>query len=374
MPNHYLFPRMRHLMPLFQSPPRSLCILRLSAIGDCCHALALITVIRRAWPETRITWIVGKLEASLFANLPGVEIIPFDKSKGWRGYRELWQTLRGRRFDALLHLQAALRASIATLGIRARVKLGFDRARANDGQWLFTNHAVPSPDSPHVLDGFLAFARELGITDLTPDWQLPIDPRDRAWAKETLQGRPTLLICAAASKAFKNWTAEGYAALADHAAERGMQVYLCGGPAQLERQLAHDIQARCRHKPGNLVGETRLPQLLALIAEASLVLAPDTGPAHMATITGTPVIGLYAHHNPARTGPYHARDRVVSIYKEAIEAETGKPLAELDWRTRLKDGDAMRRLPVERVIAEFDRWHQEWNIVSNKPKDETEIT
>ena len=105
-------------MPLFQTPPSSICILRLSAIGDCCHALALVRVIQREWPQTRITWITGKIEATLFADLPGVEVIPFDKSKGWRGYRDLWQTLKGRKFDALLHLQAAMRASIATLGIK----------------------------------------------------------------------------------------------------------------------------------------------------------------------------------------------------------------------------------------------------------------
>ena len=361
-------------MPLFQTPPRSLCILRLSAIGDCCHALALIGAIRRAWPETRITWIVGTLEASLFSHLPGVEIIPFDKKEGWRGYRKLWQQLKGRRFDALLHLQAALRASIATLGIRADVKLGFDRSRASDGQWLFTNHKVPSPTSPHVLDGFLAFARELGVVDPQPSWDLPIAPQDRAWARETLGTKPTLLICAAASKAFKNWTAEGYAAVADHAAERGFQVLLCGGPAQLERDLAHDIQTRCRTQPGNLVGQTRLPQLLALIAEASLVISPDTGPAHMATIAGTPVIGLYAHHNPERTGPYHCREWVVSVYRECIERETGRPPEQLDWRTRLKDPRAMALIPPARVVDVFDTWLKTQQDPSAKPNEPSEIT
>ncbi|MFM4826339.1 glycosyltransferase family 9 protein [Aeromonas bivalvium] len=350
---------MRHIMLPFQTPPSSICILRLSAIGDCCHTLALVRVIQRAWPETRITWVTGKLEAGLFADLPGVEVIPFDKGQGWRGYRDLWRRLAGRRFDALLHLQAALRASIATLGIRAGVKLGFDRERANDGQWLFTNHKVPSPASPHVLDGFLAFARELGIQDLTPDWQLPISAEHQAWAKEKIGGKPTLLICAAASKPFKNWTAAGYAALADHAAARGMQVYLCGGPAKLERDLAAEIRRLSRSKPVDLVGQTSLKQLLALIKEASLVLAPDTGPTHMATMVGTPVIGLYAHHNPARTGPYLARDRVVSVYQELIEAETGKPLDQLSWRTRLKDPDAMARLPIARVIARFDEYWQQ---------------
>ena len=343
-------------MPLFQTPPSSICILRLSAIGDCCHALALVRVIQREWPQTRITWITGKIEATLFADLPGVEVIPFDKSKGWRGYRDLWQTLKGRRFDALLHLQAAMRASIATLGIKAKVKLGFDRERASDGQWLFTNHRVPSPASPHVLDGFLAFAKELGIKDLTPDWQLPISAEHQAWAKEKIGGKPTLLICAAASKAFKNWTAAGYAALADHAADKGFQVYLCGGPARLERDLAAEIQRLSQSKPEDLVGQTSLKQLLALIGEASLVLAPDTGPAHMATLVGTPVIGLYAHHNPERTGPYHCRDYVVSVYAPMIEAKLGKPVAELPWRSRLKDDNAMQQITPERVIAQFDRF------------------
>ncbi|MNO84720.1 Glycosyltransferase family 9 (heptosyltransferase) [compost metagenome] len=103
------------------------------------------------------------------------------------------------------------------------------------------------------------------------------------------------------------------------------------------------------------MGQTNLKQLLALIKEASLVLAPDTGPTHMATLAGTPVIGLYAHHNPDRTGPYLCREHAVSVYQELIEQETGKPLAALDWRTRLKDPDAMLKITSERVIAAFDR-------------------
>ena len=105
----------------------------------------------------------------------------------------------------------------------------------------------------------------------------------------------------------------------------------------------------------DLVGQTNLKQLLALIKEASLVLAPDTGPTHMATLVGTPVLGLYAHHNPDRTGPYLCRDYAVSVYQELVEQETGKPLAELGWRTRLKDPDAMSKITRERVIAAFDR-------------------
>lgn len=93
--------------------------------------------------------------------------------------------------------------------------------------------------------------------------------------------------------------------------------------------MGDDIQARCQHQPGNLIGQTSLKQLMALIKQAQLVLAPDTGPTHMATAAGVPVIGLYAHHNPQRTGPYRSRELVVSVYQPLMEAQSGRPLAEL---------------------------------------------
>lgn len=349
-------------MALFSSPPSSLCLLRLSAIGDCCHAVALVQAIQRQWPQTRITWVTGRVEAGLLQLLPGVEVIPFDKKAGWKGYLALWRQLRGRRFDALLHMQAALRASLASMGIRARYRLGFERERAKDGQWLFTNLRVPATGD-HVVDGFMGFGRALGLDDVSPSWSLPLPAAERDWARPHRDHRPLLLICPAASKAYKNWTAEGYAALADHAHERGMKVVLIGSPAKMEQDLAAKIRNISANIDENLVGKTSLPQLLALIQEASLVVAPDTGPAHMATLVGTPVIGLYAHHNPRRTGPYRCRDYVVSVYEEALLAETGKTPEQLPWRTRVRDPHAMQRITLEQVIAQFDRITQDFNLL-----------
>ena len=68
-----------------------------SAIGDCVHAVALVQAIQRQWPATRITWIMGKLEARLLGDLPGVEVIAFDKGAGLAGYRAVWRQLKGRR-------------------------------------------------------------------------------------------------------------------------------------------------------------------------------------------------------------------------------------------------------------------------------------
>ncbi|WP_298721650.1 glycosyltransferase family 9 protein [uncultured Oceanisphaera sp.] len=349
-------------MALLGSAPASLCLLRLSAIGDCCHAIALVQAIQRQWPQTRITWITGKVEANLLQLVPNVEIIVFDKGAGWRAYATLWKQLRGRRFDVLLHMQAALRASLASLGIRARHRLGFERERAKDGQWLFTNHKVAATGE-HVVDGFMGFGQALGLTDLTPHWALPVPAEAELWASAYAERQPLLLICPAASKAYKNWTAEGYAALADHAHGKGMQVMLIGSPAQQERDLAAKICQLTDNIAENLVGKTSLPQLLALIKAARLVVAPDTGPTHMATLVNTPVLGLYAHHNPRRTGPYRCRDYVVSVYDEALLAETGKSTEQVPWRTRVKDPDAMQRITIAMVEAQFDRITHDFNLL-----------
>ena len=85
-------------MPLFTSAPHSLCFLRLSAIGDVCHAVAAVQAVQRYWPETKITWIIGKVEAQLLEGLEGIEFIIFDKKAGYAGMKSVWQELKGRRF------------------------------------------------------------------------------------------------------------------------------------------------------------------------------------------------------------------------------------------------------------------------------------
>ncbi|WP_165312549.1 glycosyltransferase family 9 protein [Vibrio ziniensis] len=350
-------------MALFSSAPNSICILRLSAIGDVCNTVAAVQAIQRAWPSTSITWITGKLEAKLIEDLPGIEVIVFDKNLGIKAYRQLWKQLKGQRFDALLHMQYALRASIATLGIKAKFKLGFDAERSQDFQTLFTNVKVPSPQETHVLDGLLAFGKTLGVTDMTPSWNIPFSAQDADWAQQQLnKQKPNLVVVPAASKAYKNWTAEGYTEVITHAQQLGFHVILAGSPAQVEIDLAQQIEQKLTTPVDNLVGKSSLKQMLALLADANLVIAPDTGPAHMANAVNTPVLGLYAHHNPERTGPYQYRQYVVSAYEEAISAEHDKPLAQLDWRTRVKDKHAMQRIKAEQVITMFDNIVRECDL------------
>ena len=336
-------------MGLKLSEIKSLCLLRLSAIGDVCHAVAMVQAIQRQKPHLEITWVIGKVEYQLVQHLPGIHFVIFDKSKGWRSYRDLKRSLNGQRFDVLLHMQVALRATIASLMISAKTRIGFDRARAKEGQFLVTNHRIEAQQKPHVLDGFMGFAKALGVTDMTPSWNIPVPEADIEFAKHQIpDGARALIISPAASKSERNWLAERYADIADYATQKGITVYLCGGPSQLERELADNIIQSSQSPINNLVGKTSLLQMLALLKQASLVLAPDTGPAHMAVTQGTPVIGLYAHSNPKRTGPYLSLDNVVSVYDDVINEQ--HPNGNIAWGVRAKGDNLMSRITVKHVI------------------------
>ncbi|GLP97534.1 glycosyltransferase family 9 protein [Paraferrimonas sedimenticola] len=339
--------------------PQSICVLRLSAIGDVVHANAMVSQLRQRYPQAQITWIIGKVEYQLMRHCPGIEFVVFDKSQGWRAYLNLAKALKGKRFDVLLHMQLALRASIASLVIKANRRIGFDKARVKEGQQWVTNESVKPLQNAHVADGFMGFLQAIE-NDPEPlpatHWNIPIPSEDQNVAIGLIPNEaPVFVICPAASKAERNWLAERYAAMADYAVEQGYQVLLCGGPAPAEKVLAAEIESASRHSLTNLVGQTNLPQLLELLKRAQLVLAPDTGPLHMAVSQGTPVIGLYAHSNPRRTGPYRYRELTVSVYEQCIEAQTGKPWQAQRFGKRAKGEHLMAQITVERVKQAFDK-------------------
>ncbi len=160
------------------NPPETLCLLRLSALGDITHVLPTLRTLQKHWPATKITWIIGKTEYQLVKAIENINFIIFDKSAGLSAYLELnkqiKQYLKGKAFDVLLHMQLSIRASVASLFIPAKIKLGFDKKRAKDMQSLFCNHQI-TPDSTkqHVLDSFLEFPRYFGLEPVI-SWQLPV--------------------------------------------------------------------------------------------------------------------------------------------------------------------------------------------------------
>ncbi|MEX0607417.1 MAG: glycosyltransferase family 9 protein [Halofilum sp. (in: g-proteobacteria)] len=339
--------------------PEQLCLLRLSALGDATHAVPVVRTLQQVWPRTRLTWIVGSTEAQLVGDLPGVEFVVFDKRRGARAYRDLRTALRGRRFDVLLHMQVALRANLASALVPADLRIGFDRARSRDGHGLFLNRRIAPQPQAHVMDGFFGFLQALGIEERVLRWDLPIPADAQAFAERELDDAADWLAINPCTSArvnnWRNWSAERYAAVADHATERhGMRTVLTGGPSATEREMAQAIRAQARHEILDLVGKTLPKELLAVLARARAAVAPDTGPAHIATAAGTPVIGLYATSNPERTGPARWREWTVDRYPDAVRAEFGVDVDQLRWGRRVRDPNAMQRISVGDVTARLD--------------------
>lgn len=342
-----------------QTPPDSICVVRLSAIGDTCHAVPVVRAIQDTWPETRLTWIIGKTEATLLSDIPGVEFIIFDKSKGRRAARDVRRQLRGRRFDAALCMHASMRANFLYPGIRTPHRIGYDRARARDFQWLFTNRRIPAVPQQHVQDAMLSFAHAIGVPQRELRWDIPLSDAHRDFAAARVKNnRPLLVISPCSSQRsrnFRNWSAENYAAAARHAQQKyNAHVVLTGGRTEIEQEYARIIRKLAGADVENLMGATSLKQLLAVIDAADCLLCPDSGPAHMATAVGTPVVGLYATSNPDRTGPYRSRHRVVNAYPEACEKFLGKPASALRWGQRVRDPNAMGLIRLAAVNTRID--------------------
>jgi len=351
---------------LHAARPQSICLLRLSALGDVTHVLPLVRTLRAAWPEVALTWVIGRGEQKLLDGLPGVTFLVYDKKTGLAGMRALRRALAGRRFDALLQMQVAARANLLSAFLPARRRIGYDRARSKDLHGLFINERIPDRPGIHVLDALGSFCEPLGLRQTEVIWDLPVPEDAHAWARAQWpdDGVPTLAISPCSSHALRNWRAERYAAVADHARDQGWRVALLGGRSALERDTADAILAAMRPPAQaggagavlDLVGKDTLKQLPALLARADLLMTPDSGPMHIANAMGTKVLGLHAASNPRRSGPYSDVRFCVDRYDAAARKYRGRPAAELKWGTKIEHDGVMDLVTVEDGIAAFERF------------------
>jgi len=336
--------------------------MRLSAIGDTCHALAVIRRLQDNWPDANITWIIGKTEAGLMSDIPDIEFVIFDKSRGLGAYKDVRGQLRGKHFDVALCMHASLRANLLIPSIPAAIRLGFDKDRARDYQWLFTNQRIDAAQGEHAMEAMMSFATAIGAQERPLRWDIPLSAEDRGFARRfTDDDRPLVAISPCSSQRahnFRNWDMRNYAAAIEHLeSQYDARIVLTGGPSDLESEygsvLASDSDA------DDLVGHTSLKQLAALIAAADLVICPASGPAHMATALGTTVIGLYATSNPDRTGPYSSKTFTINRYPDAIERYLGRNVADVAWGQRVRDPDAMDLITVEDILQRIDVFFDE---------------
>ena len=345
-----------------QSKPQNICVVRLSAIGDTCHALAVIRRIQDNWPDAQITWIIGKTEASLMSGIADIDLVVFDKSRGRRAYKDVRTQLRGRHFDVALCMHASLRANLLIPWIPTKIRLGFDKARAKDFQWLFTNRRVGAGQDEHALEAMMCFAAAIGADERPLRWDVPLSGEDREFAEQyTDDGRPLVVISPCSSQRarnYRNWDMENYATVIEHLeSQYDARIVLTGGASDLEKDYGKTLAADSDAE--NLVGQTSLKQLAALIAVAEFVICPDSGPAHMATAVGTAAIGLYATSNPQRTGPYLSQKLTINRYPDAIKRYLDKNVADVAWGRRVRDPGAMALITTEDVVRKIDYFFEE---------------
>lgn len=344
-------------------PLDRVCIVMMSAVGDAVHVLPVLTALKRHHPAMHVTWVLQPGPATLVRGHRCVdEIILFDRTKGVKGFLDIRRALASRRFDLVINLQVYFKAGIITGFTHAPVKLGFDRARARDANWLFTTHRIPPHAMQHVQDQYFEFLQALGIPHEPVEWHLGPTDEERAWQRDFLAPieRPVAAIVVATSKAEKDWLPERWTEVVDALWEDfGLQPVLVGGRSERELAAEAEIMATARHKPISALG-SGLRKLVAILDGSALVLAPDTGPLHMAVALERPTIALMGYTNPRRTGPYRRyHDLLIDAYGDpgedypvSMENRTGRmPLITVDdvlakvehWQRHYRPGD--RRTP-----------------------------
>ena len=339
-------------------------IVMMSAVGDAVHVLPVLNALKRHSPGATVSWVLQPGAATLVRGHPAVDdIIVFDRALGWRAYPAVRRELAQRRFDVVLALQVYFKAGIVTALTRSPVKLGFDRARARDLNWLFTTNRIHAREGQHVQDQYFEFLEALGIPHEPVEWNLGPWEHERAWQREFFQqfDRPIAPIVVATSKAEKDWMPERWAEVADAlSGDFGLQPVLVGGRSPRELAAERVILERAKVPVTSALG-SGLRNLVGIIDGSALVLSPDTGPLHMTVALNRPVISLMGYTNPKRVGPYRRfHDLMIDAY--------GDPGEDYPLSMENRPG-RMARITVRDVLERVQRWRERYasSVVSPPP-------
>jgi heptosyltransferase I len=335
---------------------QSICIIRLSALGDVTHMVPIIHSIKKFRPSIKITWVIGTAEYKLVGDIPGIEFIKFNKKMGWKAYRDVLAQLNHRTFDVVLAAQVSMRANILTKLISSPRKIGYDKNRAKDLHSLVITESIPAADI-HVVDSFFQFIEKIGLPHKNLDWSIPIPQDATEFARQHIPANTsTLAISPCSSHPLRNWDSDSYAEVANYAfTKHCMQTVLLGAPTEPEIKYGEQISRQLNHAPVNLIGRDTIKKLLAVLNECSVLLTPDSGPAHMATCVNTPVIGLHAASNSLRSGPYLSLGHCVDKYPEAAHVYLGKSVDQLKWGTKIERPGVMGLIKPKDVIIKLDQ-------------------
>ncbi len=307
-------------MPLAEAP--RVALVKLSSLGDVVHALPVASALKASRPRARLAWIVERREAAVLRDHPALDEVVVADTRGWRrartpaaaravlaDMRALNRRLAAWRFDVAVDLQGLLKSGMITAACRAPQRVGFVAGWGREPlHALFVNHRVqPPPTAHHVVEQYLALLGPLGVEDRRVEFRLPVTPAAEARMDEWLATaglkpqRRLVVLNPGAGRADKRWPVPHFAVLARRLVrEAEAQVLVVWGPGE-------DGAARAivdTSGVATVVPPTDLDALLAVLRRASVVVAADTGPLHLAAALGTACVGLYGPTSAERNGPY----------------------------------------------------------------------
>ena len=346
----------------FSEAANQICILRLSALGDCCHALGAINNLKKEMPAAKITWVIGKNEHQLFKDVEDIEFHVVDKSNLIKAMLKIRQDLKGIKFDALLNMHASMSANLISAMISSDRKIGFNKARARDKQNLFCNEFIPAKKQQHVADGMIEFVNHLTNKNGHPVWEpINLKPEENEIKRYVDENKTTCVISPCSSQRYgksynRSWPIENFIEIIEYLLEQeNMQVIVTGGLSQTEIEYSNSLDKKGFNEGFiNRIGKTSIRGMAAIIKHSQFVISPDSGPAHIGTVMKKPVIGLYAMSNFDRSGPYHSRNWIIDKYPEALELFEGKKISNSKWGQKVKDPKAMQLIKVKEVKLKID--------------------
>jgi heptosyltransferase I len=297
-------------------------LIKLSSLGDVVHALPVAATLRARVPDAHLTWIVERREAAVLRDHPALDALVAVDTRRWRrarGLRDLTDAvaavaamrrrLRAAAFDVALDLQGLLKSGVLAAATRAPLRIGFAARRCREPlNALFTNRRVEPPAAArHIVDQHLALLTPLHVTDPVREFRLPVDAAAEARADEFLAAagfkpdRRLVVVNPGAGRPDKRWPVERFRQLAERVGEdTGAFVLVVWGPGEeaAGRRIVPDGGRAVLGPP------TNLDELVAFLRRASVLVAGDTGPLHLAAALGTPCVGLYGPTSAVRNGPY----------------------------------------------------------------------
>ena len=306
--------------------PRSILIVKLSAIGDVIQTLPMAEAMKRQYPDARIDWVVEEDASALLLHHPVINRVIISRRKSWvkkalkpggfwRTLREVGRfirELRSRPYDWVIDNHGIFKSGLLVLLSRGRRKIGFQASAgiADEGSYFFTHERYkPLSIERHALERYLDLVSQMGVQTDSTAFHLSVPPDSLKEAEDLLRqkgfgSRPLVVLHPVAKWETKQWPAENFARLISALTQKKASVVITGSP-QDEGPVGEIIQRMGDSvKVLNLAGKTDLMELAGIFSLSDLVLSPDTGPMHLAAAVKAPLIALFGPTAPWRTGPY----------------------------------------------------------------------